>query len=83
MPTDSAALIKAVGIPTWVGWTGFAFTVLGAALTAVAFYFTYREARAAKNRAQDAQRAAEAATAAANEAKEAISQRVTIADLTG
>ena len=60
--------------PPWVVWTGFGFTVVGALLTAVAFYFTFREAREAK-------RAAEAATTAANQAKEAISQKVTIADL--
>ncbi len=61
-------------MPTWASWTGFGFTVVGALLTAVAFYFTFREAREAK-------RAAEAATAAANQAREAISQKVTIADL--
>ncbi len=51
-----------------------AFTIVGTVLTAVAFFFTYREARAAKT-------AARAAQAAADQAKEAISERITIADL--
>jgi len=61
-------------MPIWTSWTGLVVTILGAVLTGVAFYFTYREARAAKT-------AAQAAQAAADEAKEAISERVTIADL--
>ena len=71
---DEVVTIQAASMPIWTSWTGFIFTMLGALLTAVAFYFTYREARAAKT-------AAQAAPAAANEAKEAISERVTIADL--
>ena len=61
-------------MPLWASWAGFGVTALGTLLTAVAFYFTFHEAR-------EARRAAQAAKDAANQAKEAISDRVTIADL--
>jgi hypothetical protein len=66
---------RAAAMPLWASWTAFAVGAVGTLLTAVAFFFTFREARAAK-------KAAHAATEAANQAKEAISDRVTIADLT-
>jgi ribosomal protein L17 len=69
-------------VPEWVSWWSFITSVAGAILTAVAFWFTFREARSAKNRAASAQSAAEQALEAANQAKEAISEKVTIADLT-
>lgn len=68
-------------MPPWLGWITSGFTIVGTLLTGVAFYFTFREARAAKERAAGAKQAAEAALEAANEAKEGISERVTIADL--
>jgi len=61
-------------MPLWASWAGFGVTAVGTLLTAVAFYFTFHEAR-------EARRAAQAAKDAANQAKEAISDRVTIADL--
>ena len=68
-------------VPDWVTWWGLYISIFGAFLTAVAFWFTFREAREAKNRAASAQSAAEQALIAATQAKEAISEKVTIADL--
>lgn len=60
----------------------FAIGVIGTVLTLIGLWLTYEQARAAKKGAAEAKSAADAAKEAAQTATTAISQRVTIADLT-
>ena len=62
-------------------WTAFWFTVGGSLLTLVGLVLTYFEARAARQRAGEARTAADAAKDAAASTMNAVTERMTIADL--
>ncbi|HEU4884027.1 MAG TPA: hypothetical protein VFT45_17330 [Longimicrobium sp.] len=74
-------MLALAGARDWFDWSGWSFTVGGTVLSLAGLYVTFREARAAKDRARDAGTAAQAARSAALAAVKAVSTRVTAGDL--
>lgn len=74
-------MLALAGARDWFDWSGWSVSVGGTLLSLLGLYITFREARAARQRAGEARTAADAARTAALDAVRAVSFRTTANDL--
>lgn len=74
-------MLALAGARDWFDWSGWSVSVGGTLLSLLGLYVTFREARAARQRAGEARTAAEAARTAALDAVRAVSFRTTASEL--